>query len=75
MGKKSKRQTSKGTGPASFSSTVSASAAEIPVARTTRGMEREFNPDYAPVIRDLRRIGILAGSFFIVLLALTFFLR
>jgi hypothetical protein len=29
-----------------------------------------FNPDYEYVIRDLRRVGILAGSFVIVLLAL-----
>jgi hypothetical protein len=29
-----------------------------------------FNPDYQYVIRDLRRVGILAGTFVIVLLAL-----
>jgi hypothetical protein len=29
-----------------------------------------FNPDYQYVIRDLRRVGILAGSFVIVLLVL-----
>lgn len=36
--------------------------------------DTDFNPDYTPVIRDLKRIGILAGSFFIVLLALSFIL-
>ncbi|MBE0408614.1 MAG: hypothetical protein IBX69_02655 [Anaerolineales bacterium] len=40
-----------------------------------RIMGREFNPDYTYVINDLRRIGILAGSFFVVLVVLSFFLR
>lgn len=35
----------------------------------------EFNPDYTQIKRDLRRIGILAGSFFIILVALSFFLK
>ena len=32
----------------------------------------EFNPDYGYVVRDLKRIGILAGSFFVLLVALSF---
>ncbi|MDQ2693726.1 MAG: hypothetical protein M3Y68_16940 [Chloroflexota bacterium] len=35
----------------------------------------EFNPDYAYVKRDLRRIGTLAGFFITVLVVLSFFLR
>jgi hypothetical protein len=35
----------------------------------------EFNPDYTNVKNDLKRIGILAGSFFVILIALSFFLR
>ncbi len=35
----------------------------------------EFNPDYSDVKRDLKRIGILAGSFIVVLVILSFFLR
>ena len=35
----------------------------------------EFNPDYSNVKRDLKRIGVLAGSFFVILIALSFFLR
>ena len=35
----------------------------------------EFNPDYTHVKRDLRRIGILAGSFFGLLIVLSFFIR
>jgi hypothetical protein len=34
-----------------------------------------FNPDYHFVIRDLRRVGILAGSFIIILLALALLLH
>ena len=35
----------------------------------------EFNPDYAYVKSDLKRIGILAVSFFVILVVLSFFLR
>ncbi len=35
----------------------------------------EFKPDYTYVKQDLKRIGILAGSFFVVLVVLSFFLR
>ena len=35
----------------------------------------EFNPDYSYVIKDLKRIGGLAVSFFVILLVLSFFLR
>jgi hypothetical protein len=49
---------------------VSKSAAFMPAPRVT-----EFNPDYTYIRRDLRRIGMLAGSFFVVLVALAFILR
>jgi hypothetical protein len=39
-----------------------------PVTRTT-----EFNPDYTNIKHELRRIGILAGSFFAVLIILSIF--
>lgn len=35
----------------------------------------EFNPDYTDVKRDLRRIGVLAVTFFIILIALSFILK
>jgi len=35
----------------------------------------EFKPDYSYVIRDLKRIGILAGSFFGILIVLSFILK
>lgn len=39
------------------------------------GSSTEFNPDYSYVKSDLRRIGILAGSFITILIVLSFFLR
>jgi hypothetical protein len=41
----------------------------------TRFSSAEFNPDYTYVKQDLKRIGILAGSFIGVLVILSFFLR
>ena len=45
---------------------------------TFAGIQRgpvEFNPDYTNVKRDLRRIGVLALGFFVILIVLSFFLR
>jgi len=42
-------------------------------AATTSGTE--FNPDYTHVKRDLSRIGMLAGSFFVILIILSFFIK
>jgi hypothetical protein len=33
----------------------------------------EFNPDYSIIKRDLKRIGVLAGSFFAILVVLAIF--
>lgn len=35
----------------------------------------EFNPDYTHVKRDLSRIGVLAASFFGLLIVLSFFIK
>lgn len=40
----------------------------------TRSFATEFNPDYSQTIKDLKRIGILAGTFFAVLIVLAFVL-
>lgn len=45
------------------------------VSVTSSAARTEFNPDYTHVKRDLRRIGILAGSFFGLLIVLSFFIR
>ena len=45
---------------------------------TFAGIQRgpvEFNPDYTNVKNDLRRIGVLALSFLVILVVLSFFLR
>lgn len=33
----------------------------------------EFNPDYTIIKRDIKRIGILAGTFFAILIVLAIF--
>lgn len=49
--------------------------------RPTQGMANnppqkfEFNPDYSLIKKDLKRIGILAGFFIAVLVALSFILK
>jgi hypothetical protein len=58
-----------------------ASAASAPTAANkSSGAPRaaysqEFNPDYSVVVNDLKRIGIMAGGFLVILVALSFFLR
>jgi len=37
------------------------------------GTRVEFNPDYSATKRELRRIGFLAGTFFAILIVLSFF--
>jgi hypothetical protein len=34
-----------------------------------------FNPDYSYVIKDLKRIGIIAGSLLVILIVLSLFLQ
>jgi hypothetical protein len=45
-----------------------------PVANIS-AQRTEFNPDYTNVKKDLKRIGILAGTFFAALIALSFFIK
>jgi hypothetical protein len=35
----------------------------------------EFNPDYTDVKKDLKRIGVLASTFFVILIALSLILK
>lgn len=65
MAKKSKRQSSRASSRASSSYT---SAGGSPA------LTRDFDPDYTHVITDLKRIGVLAGSFFVILVILSFIL-
>ena len=59
MSKKSKRQVSRQYAPRPITAQ--------PVRST------EFNPDYSNTKRELRRIGILAGSFIAVMIVLAIF--
>ena len=47
----------------------------VSVASSARNTAAEFNPDYTYIKRDLGRIGVLAGSFFVILIALSFFIK
>ncbi|HZD56046.1 MAG TPA: hypothetical protein VE136_04950 [Anaerolineales bacterium] len=40
-----------------------------------KGLREDFDPDYQYVVKDLRRIGTLAGTFLAILVVLSFFLR
>ncbi len=69
MAKKSKRQVSKQT------EVKTSETFAKPAVTRARLTSTEFNPDYSAIIGDLKRIGILAGSFFVILIVLSFFLR
>ena len=70
MSKKTKRQVRKTTVAPTTVTPV------VPVSPNgNRPFVSDFNPDYSPVIQDLKRIVALAGSFFLILIVLSFFLR
>jgi hypothetical protein len=66
MAKKTKRSIRRNVNPV-----MEKSASDTLVGNRPTG----FNPDYHHVIRDIRRVGILAGSFIIILVILSFFLH
>lgn len=66
MAKKSKRQYRR-----EASSVIEKSVVDALVGNRPTG----FNPDYHIVIRDIRRVGVLAGSFIVILVILAFFLH
>lgn len=65
MSRRKKRQTRR-------SNTTQANTSQTTAAQSSRD---DFNPDYSYVIKDLRRIGALAGTFLLILIILSFFLR
>jgi len=79
MAQKSKKQTRKSPAvesavPGSNASMSSAPATTVS-ASSGRSFTTEFNPDYSQTIKDLKRIAILAGTFFVVLVVLAFVLQ
>jgi hypothetical protein len=76
MSKKQKRRVSPAVKPTAASTEIPMpSPKAIPSARSRTAAIFEFKPDYSYIFRDLKRIGILAGSFFAILVILSFFLR
>ncbi len=66
MAKKSKRSASKNTALPSD---------KFGTDPLVAGRPTGFNPDYHHVVKDINRVGILAGSFFVVLVALAIILH
>jgi hypothetical protein len=76
MAKKSKKQTRKVSGNTSgFESRAAPAQATTSEPPALRSSGSDFNPDYSQTIKDLKRIGILAGSFIAILVIISFFLR
>jgi len=78
MSKKTKRKVTTVINSSPSQQAMSVETVGTPV-KTTSTYRRpsssvEFNPDYSYVIKDLKRIGILAGSFFAILIVLAFIL-
>ncbi len=68
MSSKSKRRVSGRT-------TKSTETQSSPTLTRRFSSTTEFDPDYTQVKVGLKRIGVLAGSFIIILIALTFILK
>ncbi len=71
MSKKSKKRQSRKK--RTTSSQVSVQAATVK-SEQTKTYNSGFDPDYSKTIKDLKRIGILAGTFITFLVVLSFFL-
>lgn len=66
MSKKRKRQSRR-----SRAAVSTAGVAKTPRRRSAQ----DFNPDYSYIKEDLKRVGVLSGSFLVILIALAFFLN
>ncbi len=66
MSKKTKRQLRKDA--ATYFAPAKEEASSV-------GRSTNFNPDYSHIVKDLGRIGTLAGSFIVILVVLSFFLH
>ena len=78
MSKKQKRQVSQNINSSTQGGSTAPARSSSPAAASfSRRMvgQSEFKPDYSYVISDLKRIGVLAGSFFVILIVLSFFLK
>lgn len=73
MAKKQKRNVASSKNPTS--NLPKSTPAPSSTASRYASPSSEFNPDYTYVKKDLKRIGTLAGSFLVILVVLSFFLR
>ena len=69
---RSKKQTRKAPAPRPVEngSLASQPLQVTPTSSSARSFATEFNPDYSQTIKDLKRIAVLAGIFFGVLIVL-----
>lgn len=83
MAKKTKRKVSTGNVPVGEPEVMEVTSVDntptpspLRATMTSRRVmsSTEFNPDYTYVISDLKRIGLLASIFFVILIALSFIL-
>jgi hypothetical protein len=78
MSKKQKRRVSQSAAQAVGIATekpVSKVVNSSTVQARVRSSIYEFKPDYTFVYRDIKRIGTLAGSFFVILIILSFIIK
>lgn len=81
MAKKVKRKVSTVVTPAPAPEVMEVRQVESSAVPAGRSFNRraastmEFNPDYTYVVKDLKRIGMLAGTFFVVLIVLSFIIK
>jgi hypothetical protein len=73
VSKKKRRSERRPSAAAAANPAVTSAVRKEPAGPATTG--REFSPDYTFIVKDLRRIGVLAGSFIVVLIVLSFFLH
>ena len=71
MSKKSKKRQSRKKRTTSSQTSVQAATVK---REQTKTFNSGFDPDYSRTIKDLKRIGILAGTFIAFLVVLSFFL-
>lgn len=84
MAKKGKRKVSAGARPITSQAPANV-AVQQPSTPAVSGVVRangrrslaseEFKPDYSYIIKDLKRIGTLAGAFFALLIILSFIIK
>jgi hypothetical protein len=71
MSKKSKKRQSRKKRTTSSQTSVQSATVK---SEQTKTYNSGFDPDYSRTIKDLKRIGILAGTFIAFLVVLSFFL-